>query len=125
MKEQHRPRIGELGISLSRGCFLYAHTISAASGGCDYYLGGKNHFAADREAADKWIAGTPSAVTGPREGSTRCRGRGSSLLGALVLARQGQRSRHLSHAATDALARYVLRRMGDPAAVLAVDETGS
>jgi hypothetical protein len=33
----------------------------------DYYLGGKNHFAADREAADKWIAAVPSGPTGPRE----------------------------------------------------------
>lgn len=29
----------------------------------DYYLGGKNHFAADRAAADKWIAATPSHVS--------------------------------------------------------------
>ena len=33
----------------------------------DYYLGGKNHFAADREAADKWIAAVPSGPVGPRE----------------------------------------------------------
>ncbi len=33
----------------------------------DYYLGGKNHFAADREAADKWIASVPSGRIGPRE----------------------------------------------------------
>jgi hypothetical protein len=33
----------------------------------DYYLGGKNHFAADREAADKWVASVPSGRTGPRE----------------------------------------------------------
>jgi hypothetical protein len=33
----------------------------------DYYLGGKNHFAADRAAADKWLASTPSGLTGPRE----------------------------------------------------------
>ena len=33
----------------------------------DYYLGGKNHFAADREAADKWIAAVPSGPIGPRE----------------------------------------------------------
>lgn len=33
----------------------------------DYYLGGKNHFAADREAADKWIASVPSGPIGPRE----------------------------------------------------------
>jgi hypothetical protein len=33
----------------------------------DYYLGGKNHFAADREAADKWVASVPSGPIGPRE----------------------------------------------------------
>ena len=33
----------------------------------DYYLGGKNHFAADRKAADKWIASVPSGPIGPRE----------------------------------------------------------
>jgi hypothetical protein len=33
----------------------------------DYYLGGKNHFAADREAADKWVAAVPSGPIGPRE----------------------------------------------------------
>jgi hypothetical protein len=33
----------------------------------DYYLGGKNHFAADREAADKWLANMPSGRVGPRE----------------------------------------------------------
>jgi hypothetical protein len=33
----------------------------------DYYLGGKNHFAADREAADKWIASVPLGPIGPRE----------------------------------------------------------
>jgi hypothetical protein len=33
----------------------------------DYYLGGKNHFAADRAAADKWIAAVPSGPIGPRE----------------------------------------------------------
>jgi len=33
----------------------------------DYYLGGKNHYAADREVADKVLAGAPSARTGPRE----------------------------------------------------------
>src|SRR6185437_14569903 len=33
----------------------------------DYYLGGKNHLAADREAADKWIAAVPSGPVGPRE----------------------------------------------------------
>jgi hypothetical protein len=33
----------------------------------DYYLGGKNHFASDREVADKVLAGAPSARTGPRE----------------------------------------------------------
>jgi hypothetical protein len=33
----------------------------------DYYLGGKNHFAADREAADKWLANVPSGRVGPRE----------------------------------------------------------
>jgi hypothetical protein len=33
----------------------------------DYYLGGKNHFAADRETAEKWLASVPSGRTGPRE----------------------------------------------------------
>ena len=33
----------------------------------DYYLGGKNHFAADRETADKVIAAMPGVRTGPRE----------------------------------------------------------
>jgi hypothetical protein len=33
----------------------------------DYYLGGKNHFAADREAADKALASWPSGRTGLRE----------------------------------------------------------
>jgi hypothetical protein len=34
---------------------------------CCYLLGGKNHYAADREVADKVLAGAPSARTGPRE----------------------------------------------------------
>jgi hypothetical protein len=33
----------------------------------DYYLGGKNHFAADRETADKVLASTPMARTSARE----------------------------------------------------------
>jgi len=33
----------------------------------DYYLGGKNHFAADRETADKLLATMPWARTGARE----------------------------------------------------------
>jgi hypothetical protein len=33
----------------------------------DYFLGGKNHFASDRETAEKVLAGMPSARTGPRE----------------------------------------------------------
>jgi S-adenosyl methyltransferase len=33
----------------------------------DYYLGGENHFAADRELADKVIAAIPGMRTGPRE----------------------------------------------------------
>jgi hypothetical protein len=33
----------------------------------DYYLGGKNHFAADREAADKVLAGMPTSRTFARE----------------------------------------------------------
>jgi hypothetical protein len=33
----------------------------------DYYLGGKNHFAADREAAEKALAAVPTARTGARE----------------------------------------------------------
>ncbi|HEX3957696.1 MAG TPA: SAM-dependent methyltransferase [Trebonia sp.] len=33
----------------------------------DYCLGGKNHYAADREVADKVLAGAPSARTGPQE----------------------------------------------------------
>jgi hypothetical protein len=33
----------------------------------DYYLGGQNHFAADRELADKVIAAIPGMRTGPRE----------------------------------------------------------
>jgi S-adenosyl methyltransferase len=33
----------------------------------DYYLGGKNHFAADRQLADKVIAAIPGMRTGPRE----------------------------------------------------------
>jgi S-adenosyl methyltransferase len=33
----------------------------------DYYLGGKNHFAADRELADKVLVGMPSARTAARE----------------------------------------------------------
>ena len=33
----------------------------------DYYLGGKNHFAADRELADKVLAGMPSVRTSARE----------------------------------------------------------
>src|SRR4029077_15190675 len=33
----------------------------------DYYLGGKNHFAADREVAEKSLASVPSARVGARE----------------------------------------------------------
>jgi len=33
----------------------------------DYLLGGKNHFAADRETAEKLLVSMPSARTGPRE----------------------------------------------------------
>ena len=33
----------------------------------DYFLGGKNHFAADREAAEKVLASTPMARTSARE----------------------------------------------------------
>ena len=33
----------------------------------DYFLGGKNNFAADRETADKVIAAIPGVRTGPRE----------------------------------------------------------
>jgi hypothetical protein len=33
----------------------------------DYYLGGKNHFAADRETADKVVAAIPGLRTGARE----------------------------------------------------------
>jgi hypothetical protein len=33
----------------------------------DYYLGGKNHFAADREVAEKSLASVPSGRTGARE----------------------------------------------------------
>jgi hypothetical protein len=33
----------------------------------DYFLGGKNHFAADRETADKVMAAMPGVRTGPRE----------------------------------------------------------
>jgi hypothetical protein len=33
----------------------------------DYYLGGKNHFAADRELAEKLLASVPSARTAARE----------------------------------------------------------
>jgi S-adenosyl methyltransferase len=33
----------------------------------DYLLGGKNHFAADRETAEKMLVSMPSARTGPRE----------------------------------------------------------
>jgi O-methyltransferase involved in polyketide biosynthesis len=33
----------------------------------DYFLGGKNHFAADRELADKVLVSTPSARTAARE----------------------------------------------------------
>jgi hypothetical protein len=33
----------------------------------DYFLGGKNHFAADREAAEKAFAAVPTARTGARE----------------------------------------------------------
>jgi S-adenosyl methyltransferase len=33
----------------------------------DYYLGGKNHFAADREVAEKLLASVPSGRTGARE----------------------------------------------------------
>jgi hypothetical protein len=33
----------------------------------DYYLGGKNHFAADRELADKVLVSMPSARTAARE----------------------------------------------------------
>jgi hypothetical protein len=33
----------------------------------DYLLGGKNHFAADRETAEKMVADMPSGRTGPRE----------------------------------------------------------
>ena len=32
-----------------------------------YLLGGKNHFAADRETAEKLLVSMPSARTGPRE----------------------------------------------------------
>jgi SAM-dependent methyltransferase len=33
----------------------------------DYFLGGKNHFAADRETAEKLLVSMPSARIGPRE----------------------------------------------------------
>jgi hypothetical protein len=33
----------------------------------DYYIGGKNHFAADRELADKALASWPAGRIGPRE----------------------------------------------------------
>jgi SAM-dependent methyltransferase len=33
----------------------------------DYFLGGKNHFAADRETADRVIGAMPGVRTGPRE----------------------------------------------------------
>jgi hypothetical protein len=33
----------------------------------DYFLGGKNHFAADREVAEKSLASVPSGRTGARE----------------------------------------------------------
>src|SRR5262249_56077844 len=33
----------------------------------DYFIGGKNHFAADREAAAKALAAWPEGRTGPRE----------------------------------------------------------
>jgi len=33
----------------------------------DYFLGGKNNFAADRETAEKLLASMPSAAIGPRE----------------------------------------------------------
>jgi hypothetical protein len=33
----------------------------------DYYLGGKNHFAADRELADRVLADMPSVRTSARE----------------------------------------------------------
>jgi len=46
------------GIDTSR-----AHTARVY----DYLIGGKNHFAADREAASKVLTANPSAVTGPRQ----------------------------------------------------------
>jgi S-adenosyl methyltransferase len=33
----------------------------------DYFIGGKNHFAADRETAEKMLAAAPGARTGARE----------------------------------------------------------
>jgi len=33
----------------------------------DYYIGGKNHFAADRKVAEKLLASVPSGRTGARE----------------------------------------------------------
>jgi hypothetical protein len=53
----------------------------------DYYLGGKNHFAADREAADKWVAAVPSGPVGPRENRAFL-GRAVKFLAAEVGIRQ-------------------------------------
>jgi hypothetical protein len=51
-----------------------AEPLNRQSAGCvissrnyDYLLGGKNHFAADRELADKVIAAIPGMRTGPRQ----------------------------------------------------------
>jgi S-adenosyl methyltransferase len=53
----------------------------------DFYLGGKNHFAADRETAEKMMAAAPSTRTGARENRAFL-GRAVRFLAAEVGVRQ-------------------------------------
>jgi S-adenosyl methyltransferase len=53
----------------------------------DYYLGGKNHFAADREAAEKALSSWPAGRTGLRE-NRRFLGRATRYLAAEAGVRQ-------------------------------------
>jgi S-adenosyl methyltransferase len=66
------------GIDTSR-----AHTARVY----DYFIGGKNHFAADREAAQRVLAANPTAVTGPRQNRAFL-GRAVSYLAAEAGVRQ-------------------------------------
>jgi S-adenosyl methyltransferase len=57
---EHEPDSQDAGPGIDT---FRAHTARVY----DYFIGGKNHFAADREAAKKVLAANPTAVTGPRQ----------------------------------------------------------